>query len=814
MSETRKVVYRDDMSLDLGALLRALGKSMRWLLPLMACVAIGTFVALQFVSPKYKGEARLLIESSDAEGLGGNRGAAEERAILDSEGVVSQVQLLNSPDLARRVAKKLDLSKVSEFDAGGAGLASKLLSQLGIMRGSPESTPEQRVLKVFFKNLDVYRLEESRVIAVEFSSKNPELAATVANAVIDEYMQLQSSAKRETTEITTRSLGPQIKQLKAEVQSARKAVEDYRARADLLMGTDNLTLTQQQLAQVSTSYSQAQSDKAEAQAKASLLRELLKNGGALETASDVLNSPLIQRLRERQVEIQSSIAELSIALLPNHPQLKALQSQLRDYERRIRDEARKVLAGLESDAKVAAQQAAAMKAQLEELKRDSAKTNADQVRLAELEREANAKAAQLDELLGSFRGAESRLRAQVLPADARVISRAAVPAESYAPKVTAITIVATLVTFLLGCAVVILRAFLSGDVLVSNGDYSETNSFRQDHQGPVEPSMWPAGNYSGSGPIDLKASYSYGSVSDGAARYVREMADDAAMDAMDDGQDLKPAARVARKMAELEEAQFGVEDPADDQKDDVEYETLGDFARAMNPAAAAKASKPAKRGKAAKPARHERTVAQVTEDPDDWAERQSSHPEVADNDLSSLIGAVTVFVSVDSAEIAHDRAFELARFAADTGSSTLFLEIFPSQEEEEAADGFANVVAGEIDFASVVYQDAKSGAHIIECGSLGIDDVTANSNRFGKVLQALLQTYDTIAIDLGVIDGSQASARVLKVADEVHLMSIVPGQERELSGAARLLERNSGADVVIVTGPSDKAVKRRSNRSA
>ena len=79
--------------------------------------------------------------------------------------------------------------------------------------------------------------------------------------------------------------------------------------------------------------------------------------------------------------------------------------------------------------------------------------NADQARLSELEREANAKAAQLDQLLLSFQEADSRLRAQVLPADARIISRASVPVEPFSPKIIASTIIAALVTFISGLCV-------------------------------------------------------------------------------------------------------------------------------------------------------------------------------------------------------------------------------------------------------------------------------------------------------------------------------------------------------------------------
>lgn len=466
MNGARQTVSDDDMAVDLGGLLRTIGRSLGWLLPLTLFVAVAVFLGLQFVAPKYKAEARILIESTDNNFPGGSRGVEEERAVLDSEGVASQVQLLMSADLARRVANKLDLAAIPEFDARGTGtLISNLMSMIGLGGRTTANSTEERVLKHFYENLQIYRLEGSRVIAVDYQAENPVLASRVANAIVDEYLSIQSSAKRATTEQASAALEPQIVELRKEVQAARKAVSDFRARADLLIGADNIPLNQQQLAETSSDYSAAQASKAEAQAKADLIREILNSGGSLESASEVLGSALIQRLRERQVEIQSNIAELSITLLPNHPQLKALQSQQSDYDRQIRNEARRILQGLENDAKVANQQALALEQRLNELKTAAARSNADQARLSELEREANAKAAQLDQLMLSYQEADSRLRAQVLPADARIISSASVPAEPSSPKIVSTTIIAALVTFILGCAFVLMREFLNGNAL-------------------------------------------------------------------------------------------------------------------------------------------------------------------------------------------------------------------------------------------------------------------------------------------------------------------------------------------------------------
>jgi len=73
------------------------------------------------------------------------------------------------------------------------------LAAIGLGRDSSSASVEERVLEQFEKNLSVFAIEKSRVIAIEFVSEDPDLAAAGANAVAEEYIALQRAAKRDTT---------------------------------------------------------------------------------------------------------------------------------------------------------------------------------------------------------------------------------------------------------------------------------------------------------------------------------------------------------------------------------------------------------------------------------------------------------------------------------------------------------------------------------------------------------------------------------------------------------------------------------------
>lgn len=778
MDSGRQSMSDDDMALDLGALMRALGQSLRWLLPLSLLVGGLVLTGLQFLPSKYMGEARILIESTNINIPGTPRGVEEERALLDSEGVASQTQLLMATDLARRVARKLDLASEPEFGARDGGIVSdSLLTLIGFRSNPAGDTGEERVLKHYFKNLDVYRLEDSRVIAVDYSAQDPLLAAAVANTIVDEYLVLQSSAKRQTTELTSAALEPQIVELRREVQTARQAVADFRAQADLLIGADNIPLNQQQLAETSTDHSAAQATKAEAQAKADLIRELLNSGASLETASDVLNSQLIQRLRERQVAIQSNIAELSITLLPNHPQIRALQSQLRDYDRQIRSEASKILQGLENDARVANQQALALERRLEDLKVAAARSNADQARLSELEREADAKADQLDQLMRSFQETDSRLRAQILPADARIVSRANVPVEPFSPRILATSIVAALATLIIGSAFVIMRELLSGRALHSASGQTA----------PVSAMRDPAGGFT------WAPSYGQGYQS----------------------YRMQPGLRPTVPPDEGRSDTAVADEPVEEE-----------VSRTAPFKSAKPGTGPHKRtGNAPSEQTYDRNVSP------DWLARSRAGGDggsseglgtKAANDQAAApvrpdridpMGRIVV-LSVDEPDLSHDLAFDLARKAAGEGRSALFMEVFPEQDNPRAAEGFSDIVAGNAPFAKVVYRDAVSTAHIIEAGRVAISDEMVDTDRFKLALEAIRSTYDAILLDLGAIDGTLASARILSFADRVLIVASAPDETSELDAAAALLAHNTGANVEVVISEAPRSDPRHNGSAA
>ena len=172
---------------------------------------------------------------------------------------------------------------------------------------------------------------------------------------------------------------------------------------------------------------------------------MLRRGEPIE-ASDIVNSELIRRLSEQRVTLRAQLAEQSSTLLDGHPRIKELKAQIADLDQQIRGEAERLVRSLENDAKLAGARVEALSANLDQLKRQAASTNEQDVQLRALEREAKAQRDLLESYLAKYREATARDSIGAAPADARIISRAIVSNTPYFPKKLPIILVAMFAT--------------------------------------------------------------------------------------------------------------------------------------------------------------------------------------------------------------------------------------------------------------------------------------------------------------------------------------------------------------------------------
>ena len=448
---------------DMRGLGRVLWAKKNWILGLTLLSAALAFAVVNTMTPRYRSESRLLLEArenvflrAEADKTGG------DRTNIDPEAVTSQIQLVLSRDLAREVIKREKLADQPEFapSAGGGSVLKSVLGLFGIGRNPSTMSAEERTLEAYYDRLSVYAVEKSRVIAIDFSSADPDLAARVANAVAQTYLKMQQASKQDQTRAAGDWLAGEISNLRTKVADAEARVEAYRAKTNLFVGSNNTSLPSQQLTEINSQISAARGQKADLEARARQLRQVIRSGKPIES-SDIANSDSMRRLIEQRNALRSQLAEQSTTLLDRHPRIKELKAQIGEVEREIRTEGERLARQLDNDAMVAGDRLETLTASLDTVKKLASQTNEQDVQLRALEREAKTERDLLESYLAKYREATARDNINAAPPEARIISRASPAIKPDFPKKLPTVLVAAFAAFALSAGFTVTGALLS-----------------------------------------------------------------------------------------------------------------------------------------------------------------------------------------------------------------------------------------------------------------------------------------------------------------------------------------------------------------
>ncbi len=423
---------------------------------------LGGLAVLVVFKPSYQSEAQVIIENLQTPYEKASSQQSDPRPdVVDKTVVLSQVSVLKSADIEARVVDKLDLAKDPEFNPliQGLSLPKKILVALNFSDDPALFTPQELALKNLDKSLTVYQVPDSNVIGIKFSAGGKQIASDVANAIADTYVLSTREAGTASNSRAQEWLTQQIADLRTKVSVSESAVEKYRSEAGLLKG-ERSTLSTQQISELNSQIIVAQTAAGEAQARVGEIKSMLA-AGSIDASSDVLNSPLIQNLKQAQVAAQRRLSELSATYLPGHPKMVGARADLDNVNNQLRREALKIVDSLQSQAKIATARAVSLKSDLDRLKGQESDNNISDVKLQELQRNADADRKLLESLLERYADVSARQDMNLQPGMARAIQKALPAPAPYFPKTGPIMMLTTLAGLMMGVGLAFLAAVMS-----------------------------------------------------------------------------------------------------------------------------------------------------------------------------------------------------------------------------------------------------------------------------------------------------------------------------------------------------------------
>lgn len=771
--------------LDLRELGRMLWRKRRWIIIPTIVTAVAAFFFVNLLTPLYRSESRVLIENRETayNRPEADRGNAPDRTLVDAEAVQSQVQLIQSRDLARKVVYALKLNENKEFnsESGFRVVMRAILSLAGMDRGPSKTTIEERVLERFYDHLSVYQVEKSRVIGIDFQSADPQLAAQVANGIAAEYLARQQASKRDAMRQAGQWLASEIESMRGRVAEAEAKVENFRSRSDLYVGNNNNQLGTQTLGELNTQIVAARTQKADFEARARLIRAMLKSGKPIEF-SEILNSDLIRRLSEQRASLRAQLAEQSSTLLPLHPRIKELHAQIASMDSQIRIEADKLVRTLENDTRVAGAKLDNMLASLDQMKKQQSALGGQDVQLRALEREAKAQRDLLESYLARYRDAAARETPGAVPPDARIVSNAVASSTPHFPKKIPIVLVASLAMAMLTTMLLAMGELLGGEV------YRRAEApllWREPRMAAAEPVVETAVS-----PVRIEEAAIEESVVaetvPGEVAPGKALPEEAALE------------KVAAAMAALEtampepimpEAIMPEAGPTPQRAGQTKQRVEPEPEPELGDELGTETSMPASSAVPAKPASVRMSV-------------RLAELLVAMRDHGSGI----FLIGRASAETPSGRiAVRLARDLAASGARVLFLDIDTETTPSAAlladmrAPGLADLLSNTVSFSEVIHRDQISRIHVISPGRGGGDSVQLlAADRLAIVLGALSQTYDYVIAAMPVLASLRGAKRLARFARGTVLVA-AEGGEAAAEAQVEALADQGFANVTVIS---------------
>jgi succinoglycan biosynthesis transport protein ExoP len=442
-------------TLDLVEYWRSITKRKWSIMGLVVLVALITTLVVFSMRPLYRSTTVVMIEQNKAKVVsieevynsmgGGNR-----------EYYQTQVEIIKSRELARKVVEKLKLTTHPDYDPRQAQSSDSLkaLNPVNWFK-STEPPSEDQVAKAaireFMSDLQVQPIRNSQLVQISFTAYDKELAAKVPNTLAETFIENDLESKIKMTQKASAWLGEQMGDLRQKLNNSERALQEYRDR-ERIVDAKGVALSgaSKALEEATSGLVSARTKRAEAESLFNQVQAAKqgKAAGGLESIPAVLRHPTVQSMKQAEAEAERRLADASKRYGPEHPRMLQANAELAAARDNTKRQVETVVAGVAKEYEVARANEQAISSALGQSKAEIQGLNRKEFQLGVLEREAQSNRQLYDMFLN--RAKETNVSTDLQSTVARVVDPAIVPGGTYAPKKSQIVAIASAVALIIG----------------------------------------------------------------------------------------------------------------------------------------------------------------------------------------------------------------------------------------------------------------------------------------------------------------------------------------------------------------------------
>lgn len=351
--------------------------------------------------------------------------------------MASQVDLIQSERVALRAIRALRLNEDAEL--------RKKWQLATEGRGDFEAW----LAETLQKKLDVRPSREGNVIALAYTAADPGLAAALANAFVQGYIDTTLELRVEPAKLYNSYFDDRAKQLRAALEDVQAKLSDYQRSKGITANDERLDIENARLNELSTQLVALQ---AVADESGSRQVQANSNGDRLQ---EVLNNPVVANLTTDLSRQEARLFELSERLGEQHPQVKELSANIAQVRSRIQAESRRVSGSVGVNNSVNQSRVAQLRSALAEQRAKVLRLKSQRDEAGVLQRDVENAHRAYDAV--QARANQSSLESQNTQTNVSVLKRATEPAQPSSPKLVLNTALAVFVGALLAVGFALAR---------------------------------------------------------------------------------------------------------------------------------------------------------------------------------------------------------------------------------------------------------------------------------------------------------------------------------------------------------------------
>lgn len=408
-----------------------------------------------FSAPQYKSSVSILIDPRQSatvpkvlsEGM-----TFQENLIIDS-----QIEVIRSSRLMDKVAQKAGFYDSIEKARKGpfSSLSAMIFGSSESEQRDPVAYARQRRLNAFMAGLNVARVRNTYVIAISYTSGNPQQAAKIANLIAEVYLDEELEAQYEASDRANKWLKTRLSSLQQDLTKSETQVEDFKSENNIVYTNKDNLISDQQLSELNSKLIIARAATAQAKARYDNIQSIIQSGNPETATSDVLSNQVIMDLRTKYIELSRLATEILRKQGKDHLVYRNLLQQMQDIQTLIWAEYRRIAESYRNELEIAKSSEDTLQHELDKINSKTEVTSRSEIALRELQRQADSTRNLYTKMLDK---SNEEVERQTLPSvSARVISNAAAPLSPSWPNKRFVMLLAAAVGAAIGVALAFLR---------------------------------------------------------------------------------------------------------------------------------------------------------------------------------------------------------------------------------------------------------------------------------------------------------------------------------------------------------------------